>query len=325
MALAMRIILIIVVLIVALIIVIITRAFLREKRISSFALSKKNIIDSSFFERLYKKFWKLIHNLSKHLGNYKSIKDMAKKYDKYILTSEGSIKNNIDYITIKVILTIICIIMYVLLVILGALPDNILFLLLAIVIGYVLPDLVWTLNYNYKCNDIFDKLYESIIVMSRSLKQSNLEDAIVNVIEELDGPIKDEYKKMLVDVSYNIPIKDAYLRFYKRTKIKELKNIYYILDINSDNLVEAFDLIRLEFDYINERKYHTTSIDSVLNVLSKIFMLVPIIFVFMIIMIYPDYFNVINNYSTGYIMIVIIVLVYVLLVLTIKKIMGERK
>lgn len=324
-ALVTQLILIFFVLIIALIIFNITRAFLREKRISSFSLSKKDLLELSFFERINKRFWKIIHRLSKNLGNSKTINKYALNYDKYILTSEGNFKSSIDYITIKVVLTIISIVLLVLLIVLGTLPNNIFLLILAMIIGFSFPDIIWSISYYYKCNVIFDKLYESIIILSESLKKHHIEDAIVSVIDEINGPIKDEYKKVLIDISYNIPIKDAFLRFYERTKIKELKNIYHILDINSDNLYEAFMLIRYEFDYLNEKKYATSNINSVLNVLSNIYLLIPIIFVFMILIIYPDYFNIVKNYTTGFLIIFILVLIYMLLVLTIKSIMGERK
>ena len=324
-ALVIQIVLIFLILIIALIIYNITRAFIREKRISSFSLSKRNLIESSFFERINKRFWKFIHKLSNNLGNSKSINKYATNYDKYILTSENNFKTNIDYITIKVLLTILSIILVVLLIVLNTLPNNIFILILAMIIGFSLPDIIWNISYYYKCNNIFDKLYESIIILSESLKKHHIEDALVTVIDEINGPIKDEYKKVLIDISYNISVKDAFLRFYERTKIKELKNIYHILDINSDNLYDAFMLIRYEFDYLNERKYATSNINSILNVLSNIYILIPIVFIFMILIIYPDYFNIVKNYTTGYLIIFILASIYLLLILTIKSIMGERK
>ena len=172
---------------------------------------------------------------------------------------------------------------------------------------------------------IVNGLYESIIILSKSLKKYNIEDSIVNVIDTLHGPIQDEYKKILIDLSYNIPIKEAYLRFYKRTKIKELKNVYHILDINSDNLKEAFDLIRVEFDYLNKKNDITSNVNSVVNVLSSIYLLIPITFIIMVLIVYPDYFDIVNNYPAGYIVIIILALLYVLLFLAIKSIKGDKR
>ena len=129
----------------------------------------------------------------------------------------------------------------------------------------------------------------------------------------------------MIDLSYNIPIKEAYLRFYKRTKIKELKNVYHILDINSDNLKEAFDLIRVEFDYLNKKNDITSNVNSVVNVLSSIYLLIPITFIIMVLIVYPDYFDIVNNYPAGYIVIIILALLYVLLFLAIKSIKGDKR
>ena len=299
-------------------------AFSKEKRISSFALSKKDVVELSLFESINKSFWKFIHGLSKYLGNSKYLNRVSLNYDKYIMTSEGNFKNSVDYITIKVITTIISIILVVVLILMGTLPNNIFLLVLFMIIGYLIPDLIWLINYYYKRNIIFNRLYESIIILSKSLKKHSIEDSIITVISELDGPIQDEYKKVLIDISYNIPIKNAFLRFYKRTRIKELINIYHILDVNSENLYDAFNLIREEFDYLNKRKTITNSINSIIDVLSYIFILLPIIFVIMIFIIYPDYFN-INEYKTGYLIVILLVFIYLLLIANIKKIMGERK
>ena len=301
------------------------KSYIKEKRISSFALSKKDVIELSLFESINKNFWKFIHSLSKHLGNSKYLNELSTNYDKYIMTSEGNFKSGIDYITIKVITTIISIILVVLLILMNTLPNNIFLLILFMIVGFLLPDFIWLINYYYKRNIIFNRLYESIIILSKSLKKHSIEDSIITVINELDGPIQDEYKKILIDISYNIPIKNAFLRFYKRTRIKELINIYHILDVNSDNLYDAFLLIREEFDYLNKKKTITNNINSIIDVLSYIFILLPIIFVIMTFVIYPDYFNVIAEHKTGYLIVILLVFIYLLLIANIKKIMGERK
>lgn len=324
-SLVIQILLIIIVIIMALIIIKITRAYFKERRIANFSLNKKDISDISLFEKINNYYWHLIHRLSDNLGNYKLLEEWANNYDKFILTNEGNLKSNIDYITIKVITSMFSIILVVLLILLGTLPNNLFILVLFILLGFYIPDLFWNLNYLYKCNNIFEKLYESIIIMSKSLKKYNIEDSIINVIDSLYGPIQDEYKKILIDLSYNISIKEAYLRFYERTKIKELKNIYHILDINSDNLNEAFELIRIEFDYLNKKNDITSNISSAVNVLSSIYLLIPIVFIVMVLIVYPNYFDVINNYPAGYIVIIILGLIYVLLFLAIKSIKGDKK
>lgn len=324
-SLVIQLILIIIIFISALIIYKITRAYIKERRIAIFSLNKKDVLDISLFEKINRVFWRFIHKLSNHLGNSKLLSEYANDYDKFILTNEGNLKSNIDYITIKVITSIFAVILVVVLILLGTLPNNLFLLVLFILIGFFVPDLFWHLNYFYKCNSIFEKLYESIIILSKSLKKYNIEDSIVNVIDTLHGPIQDEYKKILIDLSYNIPIKEAYLRFYKRTKIKELKNVYHILDINSDNLKEAFDLIRVEFDYLNKKNDITSNVNSVVNVLSSIYLLIPITFIIMVLIVYPDYFDIVNNYPAGYIVIIILALLYVLLFLAIKSIKGDKR
>ena len=153
-ALVTQIILIIIVFIIILVIYSITRAFLREKRIEKFTLSKEDVIEVSLFDKMYERYNNLINFLSKNLGDSKILTALSHDYDKYIMTFEEKYKSSMNYITIKIITTMISIILVVLLIILEALPNNLLLLFLSMILGFFIPDGIWMINYYYKCNDI---------------------------------------------------------------------------------------------------------------------------------------------------------------------------
>ena len=323
--LVIYIVIIILFLIIALTVYNITKSAIREKRISDFALSKSDLEYESIIEKTSKVFWNIIHFLSKNLGKSRILEILAKDYEKYIMTKEENYKNTLDYMTIKILVTILSIMLVTLLMILKIIPDNYIILALSIVIGFVLPDIIWSINYVSICHKISNRLYESIIIIANSLTKCSIEESISKVINELDGPIQDEYKKILIDLTYNINISDAFKRFYKRTKIKEIKTIYHILDISNENLAESFDLIRNEFDIINEKNNITSNINSLLKVLSYVYLLIPLFLVLMILIINPNYFLILKNYASGFIYLMFIIVIYIMLIISIRKIMGDRK
>ena len=324
MGLVTQIILIILTLIVIYSIYSITRSVIRENRISSYALSSKDLDKVSLFERLNRIKWKLIRFLSNNLGETKTVVALSHDYEKYIMTFERSYKKPIDFMTIKILSTILSIILVVLLIVLEALPNNMLLLVLFMIIGFIVPDGFWMISYYYKCSEISKKLYQSIIIISNSLTKYNIIDSVGNVIKEIDGPIKDEYRKLLIDLSYNISTVDAYKKFYDRTNIKEIKSIIEILSINSTNLSAAFNLIRNKFDYLSKKEAITSNINSVLNILAFIYLLLPLVFIVMILIIYPNYFEVLKYYKFGFLIILVLISLYIMLIIAIRSVLEDR-
>lgn len=324
-SLVIKIMLIIAIILTTLIIYFITKGFIREKRFSDFTLSKDDFNDISLFDHLNIKFWKLVHSLSHSLEKNKLLNALASDYNRYITINEENYKKPIDYITLKLITTIVFTILIIIFMISTILPNNIMILMLFIIIGYVLPDIFWQLNYYKKCQSISAKLYQSIIIINDALKNHQLDYAIDKVINELDGPIQDEYKKVLIDMSYNINVIDAFKRFYKRTKIKSIKIIYNALMINKTNLYDTFSLIREEYDYINNKNNITTNINNIIDVLSYVYGLIPIIFIIMLLILNVDYFKIIKTSPIGFIFPLLVIILYVILLLFIRKIDEVRK
>lgn len=301
------------------------KSFINEKRISSFALSYNKKSDLSLASRLYLNFWRIVHYLSKYLGKSNTIKSLASNYQKYVTIDEEKLKSGEDYITIKIFSTIFAIIVTTVLIILDIIPNNLLILVIAIVIGYILPDAFFIISYSTKKQEIQNKIYESVIILENELKTNDLNIAINSVISKLSGSIKDEYLKLERDLSYGISLKDAYKRFYDRCKINELMIIYHILDVDSNNLCEDFKLIRQEFDYYNEKNINQSEVRSVLTIMSFVYLIFPLIIIIIILIVYPDYFRILKGSYIGGLIVVSLVVIYALLGATVKKAMEALK
>jgi Flp pilus assembly protein TadB len=324
-AIIIQIISLILILIIIIIISNIISTVQKEKRIADYALSITSDDDTSLLTKLNHAFWSFIHQSSKSLGKSKILDALAHDYDKYILIDEENYKSGIDYLTVKIMTTIISVIALIILILVNLIPSNLLILILFIILGYVLPDLFWSFNYNIKCHDIQTKLYQSIILISDNLKNNTIDEAINKTILELDGPIKEEYRRILLDMSYGLDINTAFKRFYERTKISEVKIIDDVLAINAQDIKKSFALIRTKFEYLQTKRDIIDPVNSALNILSNVYLLIPVIFILMVVIIYPDYFKIVTKVSTGYIVICSLILLYVTLVIVIKWIGDERK
>ena len=297
----------------------------KEKRISDFALSKKDFDNTTFFEKITHVLWSIVHNISIILTKNNFLVKKAVKYEKYILIKEEKYKSPIDYMTVKILTVLMLLILFVVLVVFEVIPFNILLLILFIIFGAILPDLVWQLSYVKKCEKISKKLYESIIIIDDNLSKTNIYNAINKVIDSLDEAIADEYMRILTDLSYNISLYQAFKRFYERTKIPEIKIMYHLLNVEQDNLELVFSQIRSELVYVDKINSSRNSTDKILNIMKIVYIFIPIIFIVSIIIINPSYFNNIINSFIGIILLEVVFVIYIIQVFIIKLVVEAKR
>ncbi|MBR1416633.1 MAG: hypothetical protein IJ572_02320 [Bacilli bacterium] len=297
----------------------------KEKRISEFSLSKKDFNENSILERFNLIIWNIIHNISNILSRSNLFLKKAIKYEKYILIKEEKYKSSIDYVTIKYLNIILAITLYFLIILLFTLKFNIFILIIFIILGLFLPDFLWKLSYINKCKNISSRLYESIIILDDNISKSNIYNSINKVINESSEEISDEYQRIFNDLSYNLTLYQAFKRFYERTKIPEIKTIYHLLNVEQDNIEKTFHLIRKEFEYIDKQNDYKHNTNIILNVLSSVFVLIPLLLIIFITIINPDYFKLVISSLFGIVILIVIELLYIALIFSIRRVLEERK
>ena len=297
----------------------------KEKRISDFSLSKKDFDNTTLLEKINHVFWNIIHHISNVLTKNNYFIKKATFYEKYIFIKEEKYKSPIDYIAVKMITFIFFVLLYVLFVFIELIPFNVFTILLALIIAILLPDFIWKLSYIKKCQKISQKLYESIIIINDNLPKTNIYNAINKVIDLMDENIADEYQRILTDLSYNITLYQAFKRFYERTKIPEIKIIYHLLNVESDELELTFNRIRKEFEYIDKQNNNKNNTNNIVSVLKIIYMIIPILLVVIISFVSPMYFKEILKSYLGIVLLQIIFTVYIFEVLAINVIMEDKK
>lgn len=293
------------------------------RRINRFSLvSEEN--KESLLSRIDRKFWKLIHSLSKGLSRYKLVNRLSSKYDKYILEINKDKVSPEDYFTIKLLILIGLLSVTLVSVVLGSIPAKLIILVLVFLIGYFLPDLFWKYLYIKRTNRIFNDVYSSTKYIYYGLvKGKAIDEALSSSINSLDGDITDELLKMRKDLRNNISLEDAYYKFYKRSGIKEVKYLSDSLRVaNKLNISykEALSYILEKMDRDYTRKNNIFKVIDVYNYLFLVVLIIPLLVFVFGLFIKLDYFMKLMNNKGLYLMGVIVIL-YSIYIYVIKNIL----
>ena len=116
---------------------------------------------------------------------------------------------------------------------------------------------------------------------------------LTKIEDGLVGDITDELNKILKDLKHNISLEDAYLKFYNRSKIKEVLAIYQNLKIASllnISYLNAYKYIINENIKTYEEKENTFKIIDIYNYLFLIVLMIPLLVFIFGLFINLDYF-----------------------------------
>ncbi len=293
------------------------------RRINRFSLvSEEN--KESLLSRIDRKFWGLIHSLSKGLSRYKLVNRLSSKYDKYILEINKDKVSPEDYFTIKLLILIGLLSVTLVSVVLGSIPAKLIILVLVFLIGYFLPDLFWKYLYIKRTNRILNDVYSSTKYIYYGLVNGKaIDEALSSSINSLDGDITDELLKMRKDLRNNISLEDAYYKFYKRSGIKEVKYLSDSLRVaNKLNISykEALSYILEKMDRDYTRKNNIFKVIDVYNYLFLVVLIIPLLIFVFGLFIKLDYFMKLMNNKGLYLMGVIVIL-YSIYIYVIKNIL----
>lgn len=293
------------------------------RRINRFSLvSEEN--KESLLSRIDRKFWELIHSLSKGLSRYKLVNRLSSKYDKYILEINKDKVSPEDYFTIKLLILIGLLSVTLVSVVLGSIPAKLIILVLVFLIGYFLPDLFWKYLYIKRTNRILNDVYSSTKYIYYGLvKGKAIDEALSSSINSLDGDITDELLKMRKDLRNNISLEDAYYKFYKRSGIKEVKYLSDSLRVaNKLNISykDALSYVLEKMDRDYTRKNNIFKVIDVYNYLFLVVLIIPLLVFVFGLFIKLDYFMKLMNNKGLYLMGVVVIL-YSIYIYVIKNIL----
>lgn len=299
-----------------------------EKRIDYYSLTSTKDHVEPFFEKFYKLIWKLIKKISKVLEKSEVLNKYAKHYDKYINYDEINRISNIDYISIKFILSLSIGILYIMSSFIK-IVFNSYFLLLILICSFFIYDIYLTIQFKKRNKEIENELLSAIIIMNNAFKSGmNMMQAVDIVKNELTGPIQEEFKKISIDISYGLSLEVVFERFYNRVKIDDIKYITSSLSLinkTGGNIVRVFTAIEKNFYDKKKIRDEMNSLTSSSKFMFRMLVFMPIILILIIYTLNSTYFDPFFKNTLGRILLLFIILLFILYVFVVKRILKVKE
>jgi len=300
-------------------------ALRKVKRIGYYSLEPLKDNSLSITDKIIDKYMEFVKNLRKYISKSEFLKKSSKKYEKYIKYINREKIKAIDFVTNKIIISFIFVILTVIsqvftLKVLGIFDYVINFFL-----GYFLLDIYLYFNQKKQNKLISNELLRAIIIMNNAFKSGkSILQAIEIASEELPEPICDEFKKMYLDMKFGLSVDTVFDRFAKRIGLEEavyISSSLKIFNSTGGNIIDVFSSIERALFDKKKLSEELKNISSSPSMIVKILLVVPIIFVLLIYILDPAYFSPLFNSPLGYIIIGMIVIMFIIYALLLKRIL----
>ena len=291
-----------------------------NNRISKYTINNDNkeISIGDYILNIYLYIKRLI---TKILNKSIYFKNKSKKYDKY---SHNINVNGIDIISTKIVVSILCGIVYSLSSIYNK-SFNIMVMLLIMTIIYFGYNIYLNILLNKRNKQIETDLLRAVVIMNNAFNSGyNITQAVDIVARDLTGPISEEFKRISNDLKFGLDIKDVFDRFYERVELEDIKYItssLALLNITGGNLVGVFNNIEKSFTDNKRLKDELRSMTASSKLVYYVMLSMPIFLCLVLTLLNKDYFKPLLSHLIGYIIIILIFGLYILYIIVIKKIL----
>ena len=283
-----------------------------EKRIEKYSVRyDKDTDDSSLFDSTWKNYMMFVKNQRKKIN--KLFPGLVRKYDKY---SVGSNQKPVDYITHKLVISVILVLLTIVATGIHGRIVSLLQILISLVIGFYALDIYLIINSKINKKKIEEDMLRAIIIMNNAFKSGKSTIQAVEVAsKKLPKPICYEFQKIYEEMKYGLSFDTVFDRFSKRVDLEEaeyLSSSLTILNRTGGNIVAVFDSIeKTMFDKrkLNEELKNSTTVSKLVV---KILLFVPILFVLVIYLLNPNYFDPFFDSTLGYIVLFVIIIMFIL-------------
>lgn len=300
-----------------------------EKRVTRFSISSITDKETSIFDNIRERYKNIVYKLSEELLTINFMKKYSKRYEKYFDKTKDLEIKAMNVISNKIVVIIIALFLALLSDALRRRPGNILQVIVAILVGYFIPDMFLIIKEKRREKQIEDDLFKAVLIMSNAFKSGrSIMQAVKIVSEELDGPIAEEFEKVYIDLTYGLELDVVFERLSKRIKLEETKYMassLVILNKTGGNVVQVFNSIEKSFFERKRLNDELKSVTAVSNFVFKILMAIPFIIFLMIYILNPTYFVPLYTTHMGRLISIIILVLYVLYIIIVKRIIKIRE
>lgn len=297
-------------------------------RLGKYSIKAKKSYHKSLFDQIIGFYNNLENIIIKRLSKSKKIVEYSKNYDKYIDKRKSKL-TGMNTLAFKIICSFVSLL--IIFISTNFQNDNfdILSIVLALIFGYLLPDLLLISQKYVVKKEMENDLLQAITIMNNSFKSGRSIMQTINIVgDELEGPLKNEFKQMVVDLNYGLTIEDVFKRLEERVKIDDVKYIstsLSILNKTGGNIVKVFGSIEKTFFNNKKLDEELKNLSSQSKFLYHILELIPIIFVLIIYILDPSYFNPLFNNILGIIIIILVLLIYISYIFIVCKLINIKE
>lgn len=299
-----------------------------ERKIARYSIESLNVHYSSIFDNLELMYINIVRKMSKVLKKLRIFNKYSIRYSKYINQYNIYKEQEMDFISNKVIVCKIFLIINIITRIIRF--ENIISfeLLLAAIIGFFLPDFIFIYKYHLRKKQIEKDLLNAIMIMNNSFKAGRSTMQSIELVKnELNGAISEEFNNMYLEISYGLSLEVVFERFSERINLDEVKYItssLIVLNKTGGDIVKVFEGIEKTLYDKKKLKLELISLTSSSNAMVKILIFLPIVFTLLIQILNPSYFSNFFNTTIGNILLIIIILLYIVYIFIVKKVIRIR-
>lgn len=294
-------------------------------RIGSFGIDSVNANESSFFDKLFKLILKVIKCLSKVFKKSKFLVKKCHKYEKYISFDNIKSIEIIDYLSIKVFISLLFLIFYIMTSVFQYTSINLFMLIISVIFGYYIYDIVLKIGYIKYRNRIEQDLLKGIVIMNNAFQSGrNIVQAVAIVIDQVNGPIQEEFKKINMDINYGLSLDVVFTRFYERVELEDAKYMassLALLNRTGGNIVKVFSSIEKSIFSKKRLRDEIKTMTASSIFMFRLLVSLPLILIALLTILNPDYFKPLLTSVLGILVIILTSLLFVIYVLVVKKVM----
>ena len=295
-----------------------------ERRIGKYSVEPVNSETISVLEGLMLRYKKLVKRLRKYTN--KIFPKTCLKYEKYVIYGEDM--EAADFVTNKIIISFVLLFLEIIDSIFKWERISLLSVLIVLTFGFYILDIYLVYDRRKRKKSIENDMLRAIIIMNNAFKAGKSTIQAVEIAsKELPEPINMEFKKMYRDMKYGLSTEIVFDRFAKRINIEEaryLSSSLTILNKTGGNIINVFSSIEKTLFDKKKLKEELKNSTASSNAVVKILLLVPFIFVAIIYLVSPGYFEPLFSSTIGYIILFIMALMFMAYAYLLQKIIKVR-
>ncbi len=322
-------IIILVIIIVFLLTLKILNSISKEKRISNFSITALSDKPISFIEKLQNLYYSVIKSISKTISKSKVCNDYSKKYEKFVVVDDIHKQTSMDFISKKILFSILAVLLSIISNILKFKMFSFFQILISFLFGFFILDIFLKIREKKDEKRIEQDFLKAVIIMNNAFKSGrSIMQAVELVSTELEGPISNEFKKILIDLTYGLELEVVFDRFASRVKLEEVKYMassLVILNETGGKITKIFSSIERSFIERKRIKDEMNSTLALSNFVFKVLVAIPFIIFVLIYFMDPTYFIPLIKEPLGNLILVLIILIYIIYIILVKKIVKIRE